>query len=870
MTTTHYMTTAEVDFEGLTPVMRQVVEAKRKYPDTLLFFRLGDFYELFFEDALVAAPMLDMVLTSRNKSAARPIPMCGFPYHAMAGYVQRALEEGQRVALCEQLEDATKSKGPVKRGVTRVITPGVVLETEALDGRRSNNLVSLVPAADGGVGVAVADVSTGDFRVAHVQHAAALSVLLVRLEPKEIAAPASLKPLIEGLPQARSIALTVREIPADIRRQHKADAVAMVVAYVREYLAEIRPSSLGLLAAPADLEVAAHMAIGREAAVHLELLSTVVHGRSRGSLLHAVDRCCTAAGGRLLRSLLLAPLADKDAVEQRHLAVEALLINSQVRSRIREISSSLCDLARVASRSVGGLVSPRELAMARDTLAQLPTLRKLLSELEQVPLVSTMFTDLDGAQELSDRLDRTLCDEPGNQLAEGGVIRPGFCDQLDSFVAMCQDSKSWLKRYEAEQRETTGLERLRIRYSRTSGHGLEISRAKSDLVPETYRRIQTLKHVERYTTPELLEFESGLTHAEAHRLGRETELYNELVEEMAACSALIRGIATALAELDVHAAFAHLADEHGYVRPRLSDASTLELLECRHPVVEQMLTPGSFVSNDIRLGGDGNRILLLTGPNMAGKSTLMRQVALCGILSQAGGFVPAREALLPIFDAMMTRIGAADDISEGASTFMVEMREASLILQRATARTLVLLDEIGRGTSTQDGLAIAWSVIESLHDDVGALCLFATHYHELTHLEERLPHLHNMHVAVREWGDEIVFVHTLQEGPTNRSHGIAVARLAGIPEPVIERARDVLEDLMRRSRDAADASDSDGRVRRQLSFFDPRPEPLRQGSELQKLADELASVDVDGLSPRQAHEVLASLTERARTQRDES
>ena len=867
MTTPHYMTTEEVDFEGLTPVMRQVVEAKRKYPDTLLFFRLGDFYELFFEDALVAAPMLDMVLTSRNKTAARPIPMCGFPYHAMAGYVQRALEEGQRVALCEQLEESSQSKGPVKRGVTRVITPGVVLETEALDGRRSNNLVSLVPAADGGVGVAVADVSTGDFRVAHVQHAAALSVLLVRLEPKEIAAPPSLKPLIEGLPQARNIALTLREIPSDIRRQHKSDAVALVVAYVREYLAEIRPSSLSLLAAPVDLEVSAHMSIGREAAVHLELLSTVVHGRSRGSLLHAVDRCCTAAGGRLLRSLLLAPLADKDAIEQRHLAVEALLLNPQVRNSIRDISSSLCDLARVASRSVGGLVNPRELAMARDTLGRLPEIRKRLSELEQVDLISTLFTDLDGAQELYNRLDRSLSEEPANQLSDGGVIRPGFCDQLDAFVLMCQDSKSWLKRYEAEQREATGLERLRVRYSRTSGHGLEISRTKSDLVPETYRRIQTLKHVERYTTPELQEFEISLSHAEANRLARETELYEELVVEVASCSALIRGLATALAELDVHAAFAHLADERDYVRPRLTDASTLELIECRHPVVEQMLAAGRFVSNDIKLGGDCNRILLLTGPNMAGKSTLMRQVALCGILSQAGGFVPAREATLPIFDAVMTRIGAADDISEGASTFMVEMREASLILEQATARTLVLLDEIGRGTSTQDGLAIAWSVVESLHDDVGALCLFATHYHELTHLEERLPHLHNMHVAVREWGDEIVFVHNLQEGPTSRSHGIAVARLAGIPESVIDRARDVLEDLMQRSHAAAEVPGSDGSSRRQMSFFDARPEPKEQDPERARLTDELASVDVDDLSPRQAHEVLTDLAERARTQR---
>jgi len=869
MATPHWLTTDEVDLASLTPVMRQVVDIKARHPGTLVFIRLGDFYELFFEDALIAAPLLDMVLTSRNKDAPRPIPMCGFPHHAMAAYVQKAIEEGQRVAVCEQLEDARKVKGMVKRGVTRVITPGVVLESEALDGRRSNNLVSLVAGRDGSLGLAVADVSTGDFQTATVRHATALSVLLVRLEPRELLLPERLKAVVEAVPAARGVPTTLREIPASIRRTAQTEPATLAAAYVSEYLAEVRPSALGLLGEAEPLAMDAHMAMGREAIIHLELLSTARAGRNEGSLIRAVDQTRTVAGGRLLRSLLIAPLADRKAISDRHAAVEALVSDGALRSTLRQTLAGFCDLARVTGRAAGRLVTPRELAMARDTLLRLPEMRALLGTVAGCPPLADLAGRLEGSEPVHDMLAKALALEPRAQVGEGGVIRAGFCARLDELNTLCDDARSWLESFEEQERAATGLSRLRVRYKRVAGYGIEISRAAADSVPEHYRRVQTLKNHERYTTPELKDFEQRQLRAQDDRQAREVELYDALVGQFAAASATVRRLASALAEVDVHAGFAELAEAQGYVRPTLCDELAVNLTASRHAVVEQMLPAGGFVANDLELDAEQSRILLLTGPNMAGKSTLMRQVALSAILCQAGGFVPAERATLPVFDALWTRIGASDDISEGASTFMVEMRETALILNKATPRSLVLLDEIGRGTSTYDGLSIAWAVVEALHDQVGALCLFATHYHELTALSERLPALRNAHVAVKEWGDEVIFIHRLQPGPTNRSHGITVARLAGLPESVIGRARAVLEDLERRARAAEDA---DGARPRQLSFFDPppvqsgeRPDPSHEA-----LLDELSAVDVDDLSPRAAHRVLAEWVERAAALADES
>ena len=856
-----WLVTKDVDLDKLTPVMRQVVGFKRDRPDCLIFFRLGDFYELFFEDALVAAPLLDMVLTSRNKRDERPIPMCGFPYHAMASYVQRSLQGGLRVAVVEQLGDPRKSKGPVERGLTRVITPGVVLESEALDGKRSNNVIAIV-GRPGSFGVAAADASTGEFTMATTAHAAGLSVLLVRLEPREIVAGAQLDAVLDGIASARELLRTHRDPERDMVRRHAAAPERLAAELLRGYLAEVRPSAVGLLGTPTALKESANMALDRDAVTHLEILATARAGRREGSLLAAVDRTVTTPGARLLRSLLLAPLCDRASIEGRHAAVQALVNDGEARRGVRTVLSGSGDLARIVGRTAAGMVTPKELVVGRDVLASLPGLRELLAADElQAPVLRRLREALSGGVQTLATLQAMLAEDPGASVPDGGVIAPGYCAQLDEYRVLCDDGDGWLQRYEAQLREESGNPKLRARFHRVAGYIIEIARSRSDDVPDYFRRVGTLKNVERFTTVELAEFEQRMLAAAGQRLERETELYLELCGAVTEQAGPLRAIAAALAELDLHAAFAEYALERGCCKPELVDTMDLQLVASRHPVIEQLVATGSFVPNDVELRADGTRILLLTGPNMAGKSTLMRQVALCSIVCQAGGFVPCEHASMPVFDAVMTRIGASDDISEGASTFMVEMRETAHILGGATERSLVLLDEVGRGTSTHDGLAIAWATIEALHDDVGAMCLFATHYHELTELAEHLQHLANAHVAVREFGDEMVFIHRLAPGPTNRSHGIAVARLAGLPDSTLARATEVLAKLEQTARTTRDSATV---APRQLSLFAPAPMPAKPDPRLLAWIADIAGVDLDELSPRQAHELLAELAAQAR------
>ena len=868
----HYLITADADPALLTPVMRQVLDAKSRHPGALVLFRLGDFYELFFEDALEATRLLDLTLTSRNKQDPRPIPMCGFPYHAMAGYVQRILEAGRRAAVCEQLSDPAL-KGIVQRGVTHVITPGVVLETEALDASRANHIAALAPGKHGGLGVAVADVSTGEVRFAQVPHPAALAVLLVRVEPREIILPPAARPWLDGLAAARDVLLSERELPSGLPRD--ATPAQTALALLHAYLLEVRPGIGDLLAAPQPLDGIAHMALGREAVLHLELLATARLGRRQGSLLGAVDRTKTSAGSRLLRALLLAPLCDKRAIELRHGAVQALCDDRPARDGLRDLLKHQCDLARTATRIAAGLVQPRELAALRETLAALPTLRQIIEPLTASVALAGLWADLDGSQALAADLQAALADAPRVAVADGGVIRPGFDAALDELVQLAEHGQDWLAQFEAQERTATGISTLKVTYNRVTGYGIEIGRSKTEGLPAHYHRKQTLKNTERYTTDALVAFERKLTSAEHDRTARETELYRQLCLRLGAQAPVLRRMAAALAELDVHAGFADLAAISRYCRPVMVDAPVVLLRGCRHPVVEQLLPPAGFVPNDVDLRGDvalppelelpvaedatpPAQVLLLTGPNMAGKSTLMRQVALASILAQAGGFVPADSAVLGVLDAVLTRIGAGDDISEGASTFMVEMRETAEILQRATPRTLVLLDEIGRGTSTDDGLAIAWAVVEALHDKARCLCLFATHYHELTELSDRLQRLRNAHVAVREWGQDIVFVHRLQPGPTSRSHGIAVARLAGLAPEVVTRARALL--VLLEKRRAGAGQESSRAPRKQLGLFDAPPAAATPADPaLMAVIDALQHIDLDELSPREAHARLAEI-----------
>jgi DNA mismatch repair protein MutS len=869
-----WLTYADADVEAQTPVMREVLRFKAAHPEALLFFRLGDFYELFFDDAVEGAALLDLVLTSRNKNEPRPIPMCGFPHHQRHAYTQRLLALGRRVAICEQLEDASKARGMVKRGVTHVVTPGVVLEEEALDAGCDNHLLAVVAGRDG-LGVAVAEVSTGRLESTHVAHELGLETVLARFEPREVVAPrATAETVLAGLPALSGVLVTCREPPTGRPTAGPARATASeqgAIGLLQMYLAEVRPSTLALLEAPRALALDAHLRLDREAVVHLEVVRTAREGRVRGSLLHAVDRTVTAAGTRRLRGLLLAPLADRDVLLRRHGAVDALVGARVERGELRALLTSTCDLARAAGRAVAGMSTPRELAAVRGTLQALPDLARILTKLAgSSPALGELGARLQGHDALSARLTEALADEPRGQVRDGGVIRPGFDPDLDELVSLVEDGATWLARYEQEAREVSGIEKLRIRHNRVSGYALEVARSRAADVPADWHRKQTLKNVERYTTEALSDFEARVDRAHAERLERETALFDALVGDVAAHASALRGAAGALADLDVHRGYAELAEERGYVRPAWTEAIRVELKDARHPVVEQLVAQGRFVPNDIELSADERQILLLTGPNMAGKSTLMRTLATSQILAQAGGFVPASAATMPVLDAVMTRIGASDDIAEGASTFMVEMRETARILRDATERTLVLLDEVGRGTSTDDGLSIAWAVVERLHDEAGAMTLFATHYHELTALEDALERLHNVHVAVREHDGEIVFVHQLQPGPSSRSHGIAVARLAGLPEAVIERAGVVLDGLgARRSEDTERARARPGRdgeppaaAAQQLTFFDAPAAP-RVDPQLVALRDAIAQLDPDALSPRAALDALYALRARA-------
>lgn len=884
--TPRWLTSGEADPAALTPVMRQVIDAKRAHPDALVLFRLGDFYELFFEDALDATRLLDLTLTSRNKNDPRPIPMCGFPYHAVGPHVQRALEAGRRCAIVEQLEDPSQAKGIVQRGVTHVITPGVVLEPESLDQRRAHHLVALACGPKAGragplLGLAVADVSTGELAVAEVRHPAALAVLLTRLEPRELVLTEHSAAWLTGLTVAHGVPRAQR-VQSDPKPGAEVDAA---LELLRAYLAEVRPRAADWLAEPKRLDTLAHLQLPREAVAHLELLSTARLGRRQGSLLAAVDRTATVGGARALRQLLLAPLADRQLLEMRHAAVAALVADRPIRQALRDQLGLGCDVARVATRATAGLALPRELAALRQTLASLPQLQAILEPLLSQSLeLAGLHADLSGAVDLCELLQRALADAPRQLVADGGVIRPGYDAALDEQVQLSEHSEQWLVEYEAAQRRETGIGNLKVAYNRNSGYGIEILQSKAQQVPVHYHRRQTLKNAERYVTPELAEFERKVQGAEQERLRCEQALYRAVLAAVAEQRLSLRRIAHALAELDIHSGFAELAAERGWCQPRWVDAPLVWLKGSRHPVLEQTLPHGAFVPNDVVLAGDiadaqaggaleleAAQLLLITGPNMAGKSTLMRQVALAVILAQAGSFVPAESAVLGVLDGVLTRIGSGDDIADGASTFLVEMRETAEILQRATPRTLVVLDEIGRGTSTWDGLAIAWALIERLHDVAKPLCLCATHYHELTHLAQRLPRLKNAHVAVREWGQEVIFVHRLQPGPTSRSHGVAVARLAGLPQPVVDRAKRLLDQFEKSGKrnDLMNAL-----ATRQLDLFEGSADPVASAApllptapvdpRLQALAERLARLEVEELSPRQALALLDELVAQAR------
>ncbi len=871
----------------LTPMMKQYVAAKARYPDALLFFRMGDFYEMFFRDAELGGKHLDLTVTSRDKESSVPAPMSGFPHHQLSAYLAKALDAGLKVAVCDQLEDPSKARGIVKRGIVRVVTPGVVLDSESLDARANNFLVGVL-GEEGRYGIASLDVSTGEFKVTEVVGTGALRCELSRLEPREVVLLEEQAEEILAAAGNRIGGQAARSTPGawffreDTARDQlnglygpegePASDAALGFGFGRPLLCLRVAGAVAAYVADTQQKLPDHTRLLMPYRVHdtlilddtaknnLELFRTLMEGRKRGSLLGTLDRAGTAMGARRLRQWLAYPLVSAAAINTRLDAVGWLKENSGERARLRAALQQMYDLERLNGRIASNSAGPRDLWFLRITLEGVPELREALSA---VAPLSAVASRLDPLEDVSATIAACLAEDPPSQLKDGGVVRPGFDPELDELVGLSTTGKDWILQLEQREREATGVNSLKVRYNRVFGYYIEVSKSRTDAVPEHYIRKQTLTNSERYFTPELKDFEEKVLHAETKRSALELEIFGALRAEVAAQAARIAETATALADLDALCALAEVAHRNDYCRPIVDDGDIIDIEEGRHPVVEEAVGREAFVPNSVRLDREEQAIIILTGPNMAGKSTVMRQVALITLMAQMGGFVPARAAHIGVVDRIFTRVGAADDLAAGRSTFMVEMHETATILREATKRSLLILDEIGRGTSTYDGVSIAWAVAEYIHDISGAKTLFATHYHELTELASVKPRVRNFTIAVKEWNDEVIFLRQLIPGGANRSYGIQVARLAGLPRAVIDRSKDVLNVLQGSERDEVGRPRLAGEAQLpehnlQLSLFAPPPLPVGPSA----IELELASADLDNLSPLQALNFLHSLRER--------
>jgi DNA mismatch repair protein MutS len=847
--------------DDLTPMMRQYQNLKTRYPDHVLLFRLGDFYETFFEDAELTARLLQITLTARQGA-----PMAGIPHHAADGYIARLVHAGQKIALCEQLEAPGRDKKLLRRDVVRIITPGTLTDTAFLEGAANNFLLAVIAGRDA-TGVALVDVSTGEFWAGEDtgKGTEVLAAALLR-RPAEIVLPDSLRADSTFLArlQATGAALTFcdpqtfapRRAAADLGAHFRVESLAPfgvadltvglgAAGAALAYLRATQGDALGHLTRLQRLTAADAMVLDETAVVTLELLESS-GGSVRDSLFGVLDETVTPMGARLLRQWLLRPLLDPVVIAARQSAVAAMVEAPAERMRLRGLLRRIGDLERLTSRATLGQAHARDLVGLRACLAPLPEIRRVAAAIEAAPIAEAL-AELAPLDDLREMLAAALEDEPPLPLHEGGLIRESWHEGLAAIVRDARDARAWIAGLEERERARTGISSLRVRFNRVFGYGIEVTHAQSGRVPVEYVRRQTLTGAERYVTPELKEYEAKALGADERRRRLEYELFEDVRRRVAARAAELLATARALARLDVLASLAEVAHARGHVRPVVDADGALVIVEGRHPVLEAR--PGSPVTpNDLALDRDA-RIVILTGPNMSGKSVYLRQTAHIAIMAQIGAFVPAREARIGVLDRVFTRVGAQDNLARGQSTFLVEMIETATILNNVTPRSLVLLDEVGRGTSTFDGLAIAWAVVEALHDRAhGAKVLFATHFHELTRLAGRLGGVRNFHVAVREWNDEIVFLHKVQPGGTDRSYGIQVARLAGLPAPVIARSRALLAELEEAGQLRTDASDAV-----QLGLFAPGPDPL--------LA-ELASLDLAHLTPLEALNLLAKWQQR--------
>jgi len=859
------------DAAGHTPLMQQFLRIKaeisEKHPDILLFFRMGDFYELFYDDARRAAELLDITLTARGQSAGQPIPMAGVPYHAVDAYLARLLRHGESVAICEQIGDPDAAKGPVERKVVRIVTPGTLTEEALLDDR-GDRLLATCFHGQSAFGLAWLDLAGGRLSCAEPATFEALSAELERLRPAELLLPESFDRDLTASAALRRRPDWEFDLDAAVRALCKqfgtqdlsgfgiespgpgVAAAGALLVYARDMLTRELPHLDGL-----RLERhSRHLLLDAATRRHLEI-DRHPEDRTENTLIGLLDRAATPMGSRELRRWLLQPLRDRDELTRRHGAIQTLL-NEQRHTSVHETLNGGGDLERILTRVALGTARPRDLTTLRAGLERLPALNQALDGLDDALLVDLRQAIPERA-DLVDLLRRALVDQPPMLIRDGGVIREGYSDELDELRALSANADDFLQRYEARERERTGISSLKVGYNRVHGYYIEIGKSKADEVPAEYTRRQTLKNAERFITEELKQHEDKVLSARERSLALEKSLYEDLVAGLAADHPALAVIARAMAALDVLATFALRAEALDWNRPTLDEAPGVEITEGRHPVVEAV-QDAPFVPNDCALGPD-RRMLVITGPNMGGKSTYMRQTALIVLLAHAGSFVPARAMRAGPIDRIFSRIGAGDDLTRGRSTFMVEMVETANILHNATDQSLVLMDEIGRGTSTFDGLALAWAVATELALSARAMTLFATHYFELTRLADDHEGIDNVHLTAREHGDGIVFLHAVREGPANQSYGLQVARLAGLPAPVLKRARAHLERLEAESRAAAGP---------QLGLFDrparaPEPEPVEDSAPDPAL-DLLDQTQPDELTPRQALDLVYKLIEARR------
>ena len=876
----------------LTPMMKQYMQTKEEYKDCILFYRLGDFYEMFFDDALTASKELEITLTGKNCGLEERAPMCGIPYHAVDSYLNRLVSKGYKVAICEQVEDPKTAKGIVKREVIRVVTPGTNLDTQGLDETKNNYIMCIVYMADR-YGLSIADVTTGEYLVTELDSQTKLLDELYKFMPSEIVCNEAFYMSGMDLDDLKNrLHMAIYSLEAwyfddalcrETLQEHfkvaslegigLSDCECGMIASgaLLKYLEETQKNSLSHMSRLTRYATGNYMVLDSATRRNLELVETLREKQKRGSLLWVLDKTKTAMGARTLRKYVEQPLIDKESIVKRLDAVAELKDNAICREEIREYLNPVYDLERLVGKITYQSANPRDLIAFQSSLSMLPSVKYILKDMES-DLLREIYEELDPLEELCDLVGRAIQEEPPLAMKEGGIIKDGYNDEVDRLRKAKSEGKNWLADLETREREKTGIKNLRIRYNKVFGYYLEVTNSFKELVPEYYTRKQTLANAERYIIPELKELEDTILGAEDKLCALEYELYCEVRNTIAAELTRIQRTAKAVAKLDVIASLALVAERNNYVRPKINEKGVIDIRDGRHPVVEKMIPNDMFIANDTYLDDKKQRISIITGPNMAGKSTYMRQAALIVLMAQLGSFVPASSANIGLVDRIFTRVGASDDLASGQSTFMVEMNEVANILRNATSKSLLILDEIGRGTSTFDGLSIAWAVVEYISNSklLGAKTLFATHYHELTELEGKISNVNNYCIAVKEKGDDIVFLRKIVKGGADKSYGIQVAKLAGVPDPVINRAKEIVEELVTaditgKVKDiAVQGSETKKKPQKKLDEVDLTQFSLFDTVKDDDVLNELKELDISHMTPMDAMNKLYQLQNKLR------